>query len=81
MEFGWWNNDPEQGKFQVHAVFHGGNIDWLRKQGHFSSWEPHTPTGEDWSRLIAEADKRLARRLMSPKQSATLRSLKQRAEL
>ena len=32
MEFGWWTTDPEQGKFQVHAVFHGGNLKWLSKQ-------------------------------------------------
>lgn len=81
MEFGWWIKDPEQGKFQVHAVFHGGNIKWLRKQGHFSSWEPHAPTEKDWARLIAEADNRFARRLLSPRQFDTLRQLRQRSEL
>jgi hypothetical protein len=81
MEFGWWTTDPEQGKFQVHAVFHGGNLKWLSKQGHFSSWEPHAPTVEDWDRLVTEADKRMARRLLSPKQYKTLRSLKKRSEL
>jgi hypothetical protein len=80
MEFGWWTKDPEQGKFQVHAVFHGGNIEWLRKQGHFTSWEPHAPTVEDWAQLVYEADKRLNRRLLSPKQHDTILSLKQRAE-
>ena len=81
MEFGWWTKDPEQGKFQVHAVFHGGNLKWLRKQGHFSSWGTHAPTVEDWDRLVAEADKRMARRLLSPKQHDAIHSLKKRAEL
>jgi len=68
MEFGWWVKDPVQGKFQVHAVVHGGNISWVRKQGHFTSWEPHVPTEGDWDHLMEEASKRVVRRLVSPKQ-------------
>jgi hypothetical protein len=68
MEFGWWVKDPEQGKFQVHAVVHGGNLKWLRKQGHFTSWEPHLPSDDDWVKLVYEAKKRADRRLLSPKQ-------------
>ena len=68
MEFGWWVKDPVQGKYQVHAVVHGGNLKWLRKQGHFTSWEPHQPSEEDWAQLDVEAGKRAARRLLSPKQ-------------
>ena len=36
MEFGWWVRDPEEGKYQVKAIVHGGNLKWLRKQGHFT---------------------------------------------
>ena len=72
MEFGWWVKDPEKGKFQVHAVVHGGNLKWLRKQGHFTSWEPHVPTDDDWVQLVYEARKRADRRLLSPKQFAEI---------
>ena len=81
MEFGWWNTLIDQGKFQVHAIFHGGNLKWVRKQGHHTSWEPHLPTQDDWDRLIFEADKRYVRRLISPKQYQTIVSLKQKAGL
>ncbi len=67
-EFGWWVKDPEQGKFQVHAVVHGGNLKWIRKQGHHTSWQPHTPTESDWDQLMYEAGKRVVRRLLSPDQ-------------
>lgn len=80
MEFGWWNKNPEQGKFQVHAVVHGGTIKWLRKQGHFTSWEPHPPTEDDWDRLMAEASKRVPRRLLSPKQFEAIRRLRPSGE-
>jgi len=68
IEFGWWNQDPEQGKFQVSAEIHGGNIEWTRKQGHHTSWEVYRPTEQDWERLIEEAERRVPRRLISPKQ-------------
>jgi hypothetical protein len=77
-EFGWWARDPEQGKFQVRASVHGGNVDWERKQGHFTSWMDHAPTGEDWDRLISEAEKRVPRRLLSPKQFEAIRNLRPR---
>jgi len=76
MEFGWWKKTPEDGKFQVHAVVHGGNIEWIRKQGHHTSWQPYSPTLDDWDQLIYEADKRLVRRLLSPKQLAVIHQLK-----
>jgi hypothetical protein len=68
MEFGWWVRDPEEGKYQVKAIVHGGNLTWFRKQRHFTSWEVHGPSEEDWSRLISEAERRVPRRLLSPKQ-------------
>jgi hypothetical protein len=79
MEFGWWVKDPEQGKFQVVARVHGGNIDWTRKQGHHSSWETHPPTPEDWAQLMHEAGKRVPRRLISPKQFDEIRLLRERS--
>ena len=77
MEFGWWVKDPEAGKYQVKAIVHGGNLTWLRKQGHFTSWQEHAPTEEDWSRLTSEAERRLPRRLLSPKQFAEIRNLRE----
>lgn len=68
IEFGWWNKDDQGNKYQVSVAVHGGNIAWKRKQGHFSSWEPHTPDDEDRARLVAEAQRRLPRRLISQKQ-------------
>jgi len=76
MEFGWWVRDPEAGKYQVKAVVHGGNLTWLRKQGHFASWEAHAPSEEDWSRLVSEAGRRVPRRLLSPKQFDEIRKLR-----
>jgi hypothetical protein len=77
MEFGWWKKTEEDGKFHVHAVVHGGNIEWIRKQGHHTSWVPYVPTQDDWDQLIYEADKRLVRRLLSPKQLAVIHKLKE----
>lgn len=74
IEFGWWNND-ETGKYQVHVAIHGGNIEWLRKQGHHASWEPHTPSEDDRTRLVAEADRRVPRRLISQKQFDEIKRL------
>jgi hypothetical protein len=76
MEFGWWVRDPELGKFQVKAIVHGGQLEWLRKQGHFTSWEEHKPTEEDWARLTSEAERRLPRKLLSPKQFEVIRNLR-----
>ena len=75
-EFGWWVKDPELGKYQVKAVVHGGALSWLRKQGHFSSWLAHAPSEEDWERLMAEAGRRVPRRLLSPKQFEEIRRLR-----
>lgn len=77
MEFGWWVRDPEEGKYQVKATVHGGNLTWLRKQGHFTSWEAHGPSEEDWDRLISEAERRVPRRLLSPKQFEEIRKLRE----
>jgi len=78
MEFGWWVKDPEAGKYQVKAIVHGGNLTWFRKQGHFTSWEVHKPAEEDWDKLVSEAERRVPRRLLSPKQFAEIRNLKDR---
>ncbi len=81
MEFGWWVRDPEEGKYQVLAVFHGGAVEWTRKQGHHQPWEEiETVTAEMWDRLIDEAAKRVPRRLMSPKQFDELKQIRATAE-
>jgi hypothetical protein len=77
-EFGWWAHDPDQGKFQVRAFVHGGNVAWERKQGHGSSWSEHAATDVDWDRLFAEAEKRVPRRLLSPKQFEAIKNLRPR---
>lgn len=79
IEFGWWDKSPETGKFQVNVSIHGGNVEWTRKQGHHTSWEPHAPTQEDWDRLIGEAERRVPRRLISPKQFAEIKHLREQA--
>ena len=76
MEFGWWNQDPDAGKFQVRAAVHGGNIEWRRKQGHHTSWAPHSPSEGDWARLMDEAARRVPRRLLSPKQFEEIKGLR-----
>ncbi len=77
MEFGWWAKDDDGKKFQVNVNVHGGRIAWTRKQGHHSSWEIYgPPTDADWDKLIAEADKRVPRRLLSPKQFDDLKKLR-----
>jgi hypothetical protein len=76
-DFGWWVTDPELGKFQVKAAVHGGSLTWLRKQGHFTSWETHHPTEEDWNRLVSEAERRVPRRLISPKQFTEIKNLRE----
>jgi hypothetical protein len=74
-EFGWWSTIPEEGKFQVVAEVHGGNVAWTRKQGHHNPWMTHKPTEEDWERLLHEAGKRVPRRLLSPKQFEVIQRL------
>lgn len=77
MEFGWWAKDPEQGKFQINVSIHGGNITWVRKQGHHNSWEPYgPPSEEDWDKLISEAERRVPRRLISTKQFEDIKRLR-----
>ncbi len=76
MEFGWWNKDPELGKMQVRASLHGGNLTWHHKQGHHTSWLVHPPTEDDWDRLIHEAERRVPRRLISPKQFDEIKRIK-----
>ncbi len=77
MEFGWWKTDPDEGKYQVVVRIHGGNIAWTKKKGHHNPWETYgPPTNEDWDKLLAEADRRVPRRLISPKQYADIKSLR-----
>lgn len=76
IEFGWWNKSPEEGKYQVLAAIHGGNIVWTRKQGHHTSWEVHQPSEADWERLMDEAERRVPRRLISPKQFDAIKRIK-----
>lgn len=80
MEFGWWVRDPEQGKYQVRVIIHGGNVTWKRKQGHHTPWEPLEPvTDADWDKLLAEADTRVPRRLLSPKQYEEIKRMRAKA--
>ena len=75
IEFGWWNKDDEGKKFQVNVAIHGGNIEWIRKQGHHSPWEPYTPNEDDRVRLVEEAERRVPRRLISQKQFDEIKRL------
>jgi hypothetical protein len=75
MEFGWWDSDPEKGKYQVVVEIHGGNISWTTKQGHHTSWETYKPGEKDWTKLLGEAERRVPRRLLSPKQFAEIQRL------
>ena len=75
MEIGWWKKDPERGKYQVRATIHGGNIEWTRHQGHHTPWDPHEPSDEDRERLVAEASKRVPRRLITQKQFEEIKRL------
>ena len=75
IEFGWWDKDAEGKKFQINAAVHGGNIEWTRKQGHHTSWEPHSPNDKDRARLVAEAERRVPRRLISQRQFDEIKSL------
>lgn len=80
IEFGWWNKDEEGRKFQVSVAVHGGNIEWSRKQGHHTSWEPYTPNDDDRERLIGEAERRLPRRLITQKQFEEIKRLSENTE-
>lgn len=76
-EFGWWAQDPDGRKYQVRASIFGGAIAWSRKQGHHQPWEPLDPaTDADWDCLIAEAERRVPRRLLSPKQFEAIKRLR-----
>lgn len=75
IEFGWWNKDPVEGKYQVSAVVHGGNIEWTRHQGHHTSWIPHIPNDDDRARLVYEAERRVPRRLITQKQFDEIKRL------
>jgi hypothetical protein len=78
-EFGWWARDADGRRFQVRATVFGGAITWSRKQGHHQPWQPHGPlTDEDWDRLIAEAARRVPRRLLSPAQFEEVKRLRPR---
>lgn len=74
IEFGWWNKD-DTGKYQVHVAIHGGNIEWRRKQGHHTQWEPYAPSDDDRGRLVDEAERRLPRRLITQKQFDEIKRL------
>lgn len=79
IEFGWWVTRPETGKFQINVNVHGGNITWLRKQGHHTPWEVYgPPTEEDWDKLMYEAERRVPRRLISTKQFDEIKRLRER---
>ncbi|MCC5025307.1 MAG: hypothetical protein J6386_22100 [Candidatus Synoicihabitans palmerolidicus] len=67
-EFNWWNRTPEEGKYKVKAKIYGNVLTFTRHQGHHTRWEPHTPTDDDFDRLLSDANKRVPRRLISPKQ-------------
>lgn len=75
FEFGWWNRDPEEGKYEVKASVHGGNLVFRRHQGHHTQWQPHEPSEEDLDRLLKEVEKRVPRRLISPKQAKVIEDL------
>jgi hypothetical protein len=76
-EFGWWARDADGRRYQVRAKVFGDNVTWSRKQGHHQPWQPHTPlTDEDWETLVAEAARRVPRRLLSPAQFETIKRLR-----
>lgn len=79
ITFGWWHRDPVEGKYQINADVHGGNIEWTRHQGHHTSWLPHTPSDEDRERLVYEAEKRVPRRLITQKQFEEIKRLSENA--
>ncbi len=69
MEFGWWQKDEEGVKHQVCVDVFGKTITWTQKYGRGGSWETYGPPNDaDWDKLIAEAQRRVPRRLFSQKQ-------------
>jgi hypothetical protein len=78
-EFNWWIRDPELGKCQISAAIYGSGITWQRQEGRFTPWVAHQPTLADWDRLLAEAETRVPRRLLSPKQFEEIRHLREQA--
>jgi hypothetical protein len=78
IEFGWWSKDDE-GKYQINVRIHGGNIEWTRKNGHWQSWDKYPPQEADWDKLIGEAERRVPRRLISPKQFDAIKDLRDRS--
>lgn len=78
-EFGWWARDADGRKYQVRASVFGGTITWSRKRGHHQPWQPYgPPTDEDWNTLLAEAARRVPRRLLSPAQLEAIKRLRPR---
>jgi len=76
-QFGWWARDADGRRYQVRVEIFGDALTWSRKQGHHQSWEPYGPaTQEDWDILLAEAEKRVPRRLISPRQFETVKRLR-----
>jgi hypothetical protein len=76
-EFGWWARDADGRRYQVRAKVFGDAVTWSRKQGHHQSWQPHGPlTDEDWDTLLAEAARRVPRRLLSPAQFEVIKRLR-----
>jgi hypothetical protein len=77
MQFGWWARDLDGRKFQVRVSIVGGGATWSRKQGHHQPWEAYgPPTAEDWDHLLAEAARRLPRRLLSLDQFEAIKRLR-----
>ncbi len=77
MEFGWWIRDDDGRKAQLRVTVAGGNVTWSRKQGHHQPWESYgPPTPADWDRLVAAAERRVPRRLISPAQFAAIQRLR-----
>ena len=75
--FGWWSRDAEGRKCQIRVTIFGSTATWSRKQGHHQPWEPYgPPTSGDWDILLAEAARRLPRRLLSSGQFAAIKRLR-----
>jgi hypothetical protein len=77
MEFGWWARDAENRRYQVRVLIFGGTATWSCKQGHHQPWKPYgPPTDVDWEQLLANAGRRLPRRLLTSKQFETIKRLR-----
>jgi hypothetical protein len=76
-EFGWWARDADGRRYQVRVEIFGDTVTWLRKQGHHQPWVPYgPPNDDDWNLLLARAEERVPRRLLSPRQFANLKRLR-----